>query len=169
MEKLRHGTATSEGDSVPLPSFTISVHAWAPVTIGTAAVVVGGMVAAVTGPTGWGHGSWVAAYLVLVVGVGQIGLALGQAAVVPSVSGLERHVELVAFNVGSVVILVGTLAGSPVAVTAGSVVLFVALAAFLRASLGAWARSWISRLYLALLTILTVSIPIGVALSWLRN
>ena len=45
---------------------------------GGAAIIAGGIVAAVTDPAGWEHGSWTAAFLVLVAGVAQIGLALGQ-------------------------------------------------------------------------------------------
>jgi hypothetical protein len=47
---------------------------------GGAAIVAGGLIAAVTGPTEWGHGSWVAAFLVLVGGVAQVGMGLAQAA-----------------------------------------------------------------------------------------
>ena len=49
--------------------------------VGGVGVISGGLVAAITGPTSWQHGSWVAAFLVLVVGVGQIGIASGQALV----------------------------------------------------------------------------------------
>ena len=46
-------------------------------TAGGASVVAGGMAAAVTGPMQWGHGSWVAAFLVLVAGAAQIGIGAG--------------------------------------------------------------------------------------------
>ena len=48
------------------------------VAAGSSCVVVGGLVAAATGPTGFEDGSWVAAYLVLVGGVAQIALGVGQ-------------------------------------------------------------------------------------------
>ena len=47
--------------------------------LGSVGVVLGGLLAAVTGPLALPMGSWAAAYLVLVVGVGQIVLAGGQA------------------------------------------------------------------------------------------
>ena len=50
---------------------------------GGVSIVAGGVVAAVTGPTDWDHGSWVAAFLVLVAGVAQLGVGAGQAQLVP--------------------------------------------------------------------------------------
>jgi hypothetical protein len=39
--------------------------------IGVAAIVAGGLAAAVTGPTGWDHGAWIAASIVLTFALGQ--------------------------------------------------------------------------------------------------
>ena len=57
--------------------------------ISSIGIIGGGIAAAVTGPTDWKRGSWVAAFLVLVVGVGQIGIASGQALLAcgPSANG----------------------------------------------------------------------------------
>ena len=49
------------------------------VVVGTTCTIAGGLVTAVSRPTDFGHGPWLAAYLVLVGGVGQIGLGAGQA------------------------------------------------------------------------------------------
>lgn len=48
------------------------------VSIGSACVVAGGLVAAVTGPTDFDHRSWLSVYLVLVGGVAQIALGILQ-------------------------------------------------------------------------------------------
>lgn len=135
--------------------------------VGAVAVVAGGIVAAVTGPTGWDDGSWVAAFLVLVVGVGQIGLGAAQAA---SADVARRVVtaQIVAYNVGSALVLVATLAGSPAVVTLGGVVLVGALAGFLASARRSDSRSWVARVQMALLVVLLVSVPIGIALSWVR-
>ena len=56
----RPGTVTQE-----LPAAWRSGIAF--VAVGSAAIVVGGLVAAVTRPTGFDEGPWVAAFLVLVL------------------------------------------------------------------------------------------------------
>lgn len=46
--------------------------------VGTACVIAGGLVAAATAPAPSEHGSWAAAYLVLVAGMAQVALAMEQ-------------------------------------------------------------------------------------------
>ena len=84
------------------------------VAAGSSCVVVGGLVAAATGPTGFEDGSWVAAYLVLVGGVAQIALGVGQQLVgaAPIRPGLSMA-ELVAWNTGVIATIGGTVASSP--------------------------------------------------------
>ena len=131
----------------------------------------GGLVAAVTGPTGWRHGSWVAAFLVLVVGVGQIGVATGQviwAGAPPTRRRLGG--ELVGLNGGSLLVIIGTLLAAPLVVTVGSLVLSGALVAFVRAPRGRRGEAeWLRRAYVALLLVLLISTPVGIALSWLQG
>ncbi|MPV35994.1 hypothetical protein GB881_02840 [Georgenia subflava] len=143
--------------------------------LGLVAIIAGGFVAAVTGPTGFTEGSWVAAYLVLVAGVAQLCLGMGQAllAAVPP-SKRRRGWQLVLYNVANVAVLFGTLSGSVAVVVAGGALLLVALALFLAAvrrprTQPPHTHSWYLTLYRILLVILGVSVPAGVVLSVLRH
>jgi len=149
---------------------------WAMILLGYGCIIAGGLVAAVTGPLDLAEGSWLAAYLVLVGGIAQ--LALGW---VPGVLGCSDAgdpggwIPVVAWNAGNALVVVGTLLGLPLGVDAGSVLLIVALLLALmqlrgrsepRAAGGpvrllGWA-------YLAVLIVLVVSIPVGIALAHLR-
>ena len=137
-------------------------------TAGGASVVAGGMAAAVTGPMQWGHGSWVAAFLVLVAGAAQIGIGAGQAHLglhPPSATFIA--VQCATWNTGCALVIVGTLISRPVIVFVGSAPLVAALgmsAVGLRATRAR--RSVLSLLYRLLLSVLLASIPIGLALAW---
>ena len=136
---------------------------------GGVAIIAGGLTAAVTGPTGWERGSWVAAFLVLVAGVAQIGLGVGSALLTAQqTSARLAGAECVLWSIGCAVVIAGTLASSPVAVTVGSVPLFAVLAMSI-ASSGSAQRSHFALAYRALLTVLLVSLPVGIALAWLRQ
>jgi hypothetical protein len=147
--------------------------------IGVCSVVLGGLVAAVTGPLELSHGSWLAAYLVLVGGVTQC--AMGQARLWwPAVTPQRRGwAQIGGWNVGNAGVIGGTLAGEPVAVDVGSALLVIALAiAFHAARPGAGKAACsaagavsplVEHAYRALLLVLAVSIPIGMALSQLRH
>jgi len=88
---------------------------------GAVAVVGGGLAGAVTRPLDWDRGAWVAAFLVLFAGVGQIGLGAGQAVLAGrSLPRLTIAGEVVLWNAGSLVVLVGTVASAPVVGSAGS-------------------------------------------------
>jgi hypothetical protein len=138
------------------------------VGVGVVAIVAGGLVAAVSRPTGWSDGPWVAAYLVLVAGVGQVGLGAGQAMYAGSPCSRRRvRAQLALLNGSSLLVVGGTLAAAPALVTVGSALLLGALVSFARATggRGGGRRAW---LYLALLAVLIGSIPIGTALAWIR-
>ncbi|OLT18143.1 hypothetical protein BJF81_06725 [Ornithinimicrobium sp. CNJ-824] len=138
--------------------------------VGLIAVITGGLVAAATGPTGFTDGSWVAAYLVLVAGVAQVGLGVGQAllAVVPP-SGRRRGWQLLVYNVANAAVLLGTLTESVSVVVAGGVLLLLALALFLAAARHPRTHSWPLAIYRILLAILGVSVPVGIVLSALPH
>ena len=140
------------------------------VLVGLAAVIAGGLVAAVTGPTGFDEGSWVAAYLVLVAGVAQVGLGVGQALLTAgTLSGRLRVVQLLAFNLANSAVLVGTLTGSVVAAAAGGVLLLISLTLFLVTVRRPHTRPWYLVLYRLVITTLAVSVPVGVVLSVIRH
>ena len=77
------------------------------VGLGRAGVVVGGFVAAFTGPFGWTKGSWVAAYLVLVLGVGQY--VMGRARAGTGDADPAGWIQLAGWNLGSLLVIGGTL------------------------------------------------------------
>ncbi|AXH97905.1 hypothetical protein DV701_04080 [Ornithinimicrobium avium] len=137
--------------------------------LGALSVVAGGLVAAVTAPLGLAHGSWAAAYLVLVCGVASVAVGAAQtwltARRVPSRAAAAQVLAWVAGNAG---VLGGTLAGSSAVVVVGGVLLVVALLLALvavlrvRHPLLGWA-------YRVVLAVVVVSVPVGLVLSITRN
>jgi hypothetical protein len=112
----------------------------------------------------------VAAFLVLVAGVGQIGLGTGQAAVAAGPPNRRRIASQVALlNSGSLLVLTGTLAAAPGVVTAGVLTFAAALVLFARTPRRRGDQeAWLHHAYTALLLLLLVSTPVGLALAWLR-
>ena len=166
------GAAGAEPRLAPRPR-----PSWAMILLGYGCIIAGGLVAAVTGPLDLADGSWLAAYLVLVGGIAQ--LALGW---VPGVLGRSDAGEpggwipVVAWNAGNALVVLGTLISLPLGVDAGSVLLIVALLLALR-QLRGWrsdphagrgAVRLLGWAYLAVLVVLVVSIPVGIALAHLR-
>lgn len=139
--------------------------------VGVACTVTGGLVAAVTRPTGFELGSWVAAYLVLVGGVAQIGLGVGQAWLAQEPPARrEVRAEVVTWNLSIVATVVGTLVASPIVTTVGGVVLVVALGRFFAGVRTAGAASRTARtVYRGFAAILLVSTPVGLTLAWIRH
>ncbi|NYF97085.1 hypothetical protein [Janibacter cremeus] len=136
------------------------------VALGGVAVVLGGLVAAVTGPAGWAKGSWAAAYLVLVVGVAQY--VMGRMRPGDARPDRAGWAQLAGWNLGSFLVVGGTLAATPLLVDLGSVLLVVALVLALLAALPG-RSGLVGHAYLAMLLVLAVSIPVGIVLSHLRN
>lgn len=139
--------------------------------VGAVCVVAGGITAAVTRPTGFEVGSWLAAFLVLVGGVAQIALGVGQAWVaVEPPEPRTVTVELTAWNLGVAGTIVGTLTATPVVTTLGGIATVVALGAFVRAARDANAGFAVLRaVYRWTAAIVLVSIPVGLALAWVRH
>ncbi|HEX5944935.1 MAG TPA: hypothetical protein VFY82_01600 [Acidimicrobiales bacterium] len=140
------------------------------VALGGAAIVAGGLVAAVTGPTDFDDGSWLAAYLVLVGGVALIALGVGQATFAdrpPSSSTVTG--QLAAWVLSTAAVAAGTLASLPVLTAVGGVILVAVLVTFVAAVRGSGAGGRLIWLYRATIVILLVSIPIGLVLAWQRH
>jgi hypothetical protein len=148
--------------------------------LGVVCVVLGGLVAAVTAPLDLTHGSWAAAYLVLVGGVTQY--AMGQARRMRPESVQPRAwgwAQVAAWNAGNVVVIVATVAAQPWLVDVGSAVLVAALAVALHAARtasveaavpdGPWAPTLVDWGYRVLLVVLLVSVPVGMVLAQLRH
>jgi hypothetical protein len=139
--------------------------------LGAASVIVGGLVAAVTSPLKLDHGSWAAAYLVLVNGVAQIALGRAQEALAlnpPAKATIAT--QLAAWNLGSLAVIGGTLVRAPLVVDVGGVLLVIALALMIRTVRGRTAGPrWALWTYRLLLVIVLVSIPVGLVLAHLRS
>jgi hypothetical protein len=142
--------------------------------LGSICVVAGGLVAAATAPAPSEHGSWAAAYLVLVAGVAQIALGAGQALLAPR-TPTPRLVaaQFVTWNAGNAAVLAGTLAGIVPLVDAGGAGLVAALALLVHGVRGAGERGagggWALRGFRLLVAVLLVSIPIGLVLAHVRG
>jgi hypothetical protein len=124
-------------------------------------------VAAVDSATPFGHGAWLAAYLVLVGGVSQVALGPGRFAVgLPRPSPRVTRAQLMLWNAGGVLVPAGVLAGAPGIVTAGSVALLAALALF-ATGIRSVRRAHRTRAlgYATLLAGLAVSVVVGSALA----
>jgi hypothetical protein len=138
------------------------------VVLGTGFVIVGGLVSAASGLAPSEHGSWAAAYLVLIAGVAQAALGLGQthlAARAPSPR--SRLAELLLWNAGNAAVLAGTLLGVVPVVDVGGALLVVALVVVVQQVRGERSgnRWWPLWSFRVLVLILLVSIPIGLVLA----
>lgn len=138
--------------------------------VGTAWIVCGGLVSAVTGPLGLEHGSWAAAFLVLVAGVAQYALGTAQSAL--TVAAPARPVvtaEALLWNLGCAAVVGGTLARMPFIVDGGGLLLVVALVLLIRTVRGRGSGpTWALWTYRILLVVILISIPIGLTLAHLR-
>jgi hypothetical protein len=141
------------------------------VLVGTASVVAGGLVAAVTRPLDLELGSWLAAFLVLVGGVAQIALGAGQAWLAGGLPSNRRLVgEAIAWNAGLAATIAGSLLGLPVLTSAGGVATAIALVLFLNGT-RMWGSGprWVAVSYRTVLVVVLVSTPVGLVLAWMRN
>lgn len=131
------------------------------------------------------HGSWLAAYLVLVCGAGQyaMGLAIVRFGRRPTTRCTWAYV--VGWNGGNVAVVVGTLDTMPYLVDVGAIMLLLVLLGALRGALN-WPASVMSDrfqgqtrrsrrirgtahvAYVALLVVLAGSIPVGLVLAHVR-
>lgn len=138
------------------------------VIFGFVAIIAAGFLAAATASIPQRQILWAVAYLVLIVGIAQIGLGAGQAWLAqqpPRAPMLTA--QFIAFNLGNAGVIGGTFADSPFVVDAGGLALVVSLILFVWGTRGS-ARNWLKTAYWILLVILIVSIPIGLILSHLR-
>lgn len=135
------------------------------------AILAGGLLAAVTGPLELEHGSWAAAYLVLVVGVVQAAFGTAQAALLadPPGPGARTSFELVAWNLGSLVVIAGTFVETPWLVGTGSALLLVALVVFMTAATRTGRYPRLTLLYRTLAGLMALSVAVGTLLSALRH
>ncbi|MEO6828058.1 MAG: hypothetical protein ABI255_01150 [Microbacteriaceae bacterium] len=162
------GIASSRRTAIALPFLVL----------GAAGIVAGGVSAAVSASAPSRLGAWSAAYLVLVVGVAQVVLGLGQAYLsqrLPSRGVMLT--QFIAFNLGNAAVIAGTLVAVPMLVNTGGALLVVSLVLFALRMRGIRdSELWRSRphrrlvvAYQAVLAVVLVSIPIGLVLAQLRS
>lgn len=138
--------------------------------LGFAAIVTGGLISAIFASSPTQQQSWTVAYLVLVVGVAQIGLGAGQAWLAthpPRTAVLAT--QFIVFNLGHSGVIVGTITDAPTLVSVGGSAIMFALLLFLWSVRSKSRWGWLRYLYLLLVVILIVSVPIGLILAHLRH
>ena len=133
-------------------------------------VITGGLVAAVTSPLGLEHGSWASAFQVLVGGVMQGALGIAQHHLAAGRIGRRTLLaQLLAWNLGCLAVIGGTLITAPLLVDAGGLLLVVAMVLMIRAvGRGARGPAWALWLFRAALVVTAASIPVGLVLAHLR-
>ena len=121
--------------------------------------------AAVNSAAPFAHGSWLAAYLVLVAGVSQVLLGVGRLALlVREPPQRLTRAQLLLWNAGSVAVPAGVLGDAAPLVTLGSVALLAALACFAAGVRGVPLRTGAVG-YHALIVGLAASVIVGSALA----
>ncbi|HET6655116.1 MAG TPA: hypothetical protein VFH57_02620 [Gammaproteobacteria bacterium] len=130
-----------------------------------AAIVAGGLVAAAIAHDSSRHVVWMVAYLVLVVGVAQAVLGLGQALLPARLPSLRWRVgEWALFNAGNAGVIAGTLVARSVPVVIGTALFVIALLLFLT-GLNNAGRGWPLQVYRAVLAVACIGAITGLALS----
>lgn len=143
--------------------------------IGVLCVVAGGLLAATTAPAPSEHTTWAAAYLVLVGGLAQAGMALGQATFTARISTPVLVGQVAGWNLGNTAVLAGTLLGITTLVDLGGALLVITLGLLARGLNPSGTRpapnasKWLLHGYRLLLTILFISIPVGLVLAQIRR
>ncbi|MBX3104037.1 MAG: hypothetical protein KF867_03590 [Cryobacterium sp.] len=133
-------------------------------------IVTGGVISAASAFSPSYAASWAVAYFVLVAGVAQLALGLGQASLAvkqPSVRLIT--VEVLAFNIANMAVLTGTLLALKVLVYLGCGVFIAALGLFIWGTRAAHAHhKWMLYGFRTVLGILIISTPIGLIIAELR-
>lgn len=138
------------------------------VVLGIAAVIAGGLLAAVAELHPTHHFAWASAYLVLIVGVVQIVFGAGQAALSDRAPAYRwASLEWLVFNLGNAGVIGGQLTGHFPVVLAGTALVVVAIAMFLATTRGHVHAGWLLG-YRILLGLIFMSSLIGLVLSIVR-
>ena len=136
--------------------------------IAALAIVAGGAIAAAMAHAPGRKVLWAVAYLVLVVGVTQAVLGVGQALLATrEASRSVRVVEWVMFNLGSAGVMGGTLCTVRLLVVAGTLLFAASLVMFLLATRES-SGHWPILAYRALLVFIGGSAVVGLVLGLLR-
>jgi hypothetical protein len=139
--------------------------------LGSVSVIAGGLLSAATAPAPSYTASWAAAYIVLVAGVAQLVLGLGQAHLAPhQPSRRVVAAEAIAFNLAHVAVVFGTVAAAAWVVDVGAALIVVALALFIWSVRGTGGRNrWVLYGFRLMLVIVLVTTPIGLVIAHLKG
>ncbi|MEO7350129.1 MAG: hypothetical protein ABIW32_09790 [Terrimesophilobacter sp.] len=130
--------------------------------VGVSAIILGGLFSAATARLASYHSAWFVAYLVLVVGVAQVGLGLGQGRLATKpLTVAVLFAELLLFNIGNAGVVLGSLTAEPLWVNIGSAILLVSLTIFAWMVWPARRRGALLWGFWALLLLLFVSVFVG--------
>lgn len=133
--------------------------------VATLAILFGGGVAAAIAHAPTRQLVWMVAYLVLVAGVVQVALGLGQAFLAETLPSKRfRAGECVLFNLGNAGVIAGTLLSDYIVVVMGTLVFVASLAMFLMGLRGS-ARGWLVNALRAVLLITCCGAIVGLILS----
>lgn len=141
-------------------------------TISIVAILVAGIIMAFTARAPKRFLNWLSAYLVLIVGMVQLGLIVG-------LDDLTIHwhklsfIAFILYNVGNIAVVTGTLLkhrlnNAWLLVAAGSACLAAAMLCLLwlvRMSERSWTLAWLT----ALIVVILISMPVGLTLSIRRR
>ncbi|MEB3051465.1 hypothetical protein KV112_17260 [Mycolicibacter sp. MYC123] len=134
---------------------------------GVGAIVGGGVLAsAIAAPAPTRHGVWAVAYLVLVLGVGQLLIGAGRVLLAAESPTPNRmRIAATAFNISGAAIVLGVVTDHVVVFQLGSALLFGVLVESLYGVRHSARRGWPLVAYRLVIVVLIVSIPIGMLIT----
>lgn len=139
------------------------------VMIGAACVIGGGLLSAAVAPMASYHSSWAVAYIVLIAGVAQAALGLGQARLTNSaVPTKVLRGELLGWNAGNAAVVAGTLLDVTPVLYLGCLLLIAALVLVLRSIAHAPAGRTLLTMRI-IVVVLLVSMPTGIVIQALTG
>ncbi|MDN5880579.1 MAG: hypothetical protein ACTHWW_00790 [Arthrobacter sp.] len=135
--------------------------------IGGLGMLLGGLFSAISAASPSYLAAWAVAYLVLVVGVAQVVLGLGQARLaVKTPSEGFVSAEVLTYNLANIAVLGGSMFSLTLLTWIGAGLIVVAMGLFIWAARGAASEQrWWLYGYRAMIVIILVSAPIGIILA----
>ncbi len=135
--------------------------------IGGLGIVLGGLFSAISAGSPSYLAAWAVAYLVLVVGVAQVVLGMGQARLaVHAPSEGVVSAEVLTFNLANILVLGGSMFSLTSLTWVGAALIVVAMGLFIWAARGsASEQRWWLYGYRAMIVVILVSAPIGIILA----
>jgi hypothetical protein len=139
-------------------------------TLGGISLILGGVVSAASAGSPSYTSAWAVAYLVLVGGVAQLVLGIGQAELASKkLPATLLAAEAALLNLSTVAVLLGTLLAAPALTYVGAGLLVIALVAFIWAVRGASQHlPWLLWAFRIMVVVLLVSAPIGLVIAHSR-